>query len=94
MSTTAVADKDLPPPEVTLVNAPETIEEAILRIQELEMRLEDLCRAAEIVSITKQMEIIDSFTQAGLETLKTKIQTVQPGMEDFKLTIITNKKDE
>ena len=95
MSNTAVAEKDLPPaPQVTLVNAPTTLEEAIARIQEVEMRLEDLSRACEIAVITRQFEIVDTFARNANETLEKKIQTVQPTVEDFKITIVTDEKEE
>jgi len=91
--TTVVPEKELPDMEVKLVNAPENLEDAIKRILELEMRLEDLVRAAEIASITRQMEIIESFAQVANESLKTKIEMVQPSAEDLKVTIITNEKE-
>ena len=85
---TAVAEKDLPPAEVKFLNAPETLEVAIERIMEVEMRLEDLARASEIASITRQFEMLDSFKMAADECLQTKITIEQPTAEDFKLTVI------
>ena len=92
MSTsTAVADKDLPQnTEVVYVNAPTTIDEAIARILELEMRLEDLSRATEIASITGQYHILDGFRGSADESLKLKICIEQPDFGDLKLTVITN----
>lgn len=92
-TTTAVPEKELPTPEVVLVNAPETLEDAIQRIIKAEMCLEDLVRAAEIVGITKQLEILDTFTRAADEYLKTKIEMIQPSAENFKVTIITDEKE-
>ena len=95
MSTTQVAEKDLPPaPEVKLINAPETLEDAIKRIMEVEMRLEDLSRACEIAVITRQFEIVETFTQSANESLINKIVMEQPSLDDFKLTVITDEKEE
>jgi hypothetical protein len=93
MSTTAVEEKDLPVPQATLINAPDNLELAIDRIMELEMRLEDLVRACEIATITRQIEMIDSFAQAAAESLKTKITIEQPTAEDFKITVITDQQN-
>ena len=89
--TSAVADKDLPKVlEVVYVNAPTTIDEAIARILELEMRLEDLSRATEIASMTGQYNILDGFRSSADESLKLKIVIEQPDFGDLKLTVITN----
>ena len=93
MTTTAVNEKDLPVPEAKLVGAPETLELAVERIMELEMRLEDLARACEIASITRQFEMYESFVNAAQESLKTKIQIEQPSAEDLKLTVITDDRE-
>jgi hypothetical protein len=94
MSTTAVNEKDLPVPEAKIVGAPETLELAVDRIMELEMRLEDLVRACEIASITRQLEMVDSFAMAAQESLKSKIQIEQPTAEDLKITVITDDKED
>jgi hypothetical protein len=94
MSNTAVNEKDLPLPQAVLHNAPEDLESAIERIMELEMRLEDLVRACEIASITRQMEMIDSFAQSAAECLANKITIEQPTAEDFKITVITDKEED
>lgn len=93
MSTTAVNEKDLPVPEAKLIGAPETLELAVERIMELEMRLEDLSRACEIASITRQFEMYESFVNDAQESLKTKIQIEQPSAEDLKLTVITDDRE-
>jgi hypothetical protein len=94
MSSTAVKEEDLPQvPEAVLVNKPETIEDAIARIMELEMRLEDLSRAVEIASITRQFELLDGFKSSADDTLKNKILIEQPDMGEFKVTIVTDKDD-
>lgn len=95
MSNTAVQEKDLPQvAEVVYVNAPETIGDAVKRILELEMRLEDLSRAVEIASITRQFELLEGFKSSADETLKNKIVIEQPDMGEFKVTIVTDKEDD
>jgi len=93
-NTTSVADKDLPPVIAPrFVNAPETVEDAIKRIMEVEMRLEDLSRAAEIAQITRQFEMLDSFKMAADDCLKTKIEIEQPSADGFKITIVSDEED-
>jgi hypothetical protein len=95
MDSTAVAEKDLPPaPAVQLNNAPETLEAAIQRIMEAEMRLEDLARACEIASITRQLEIVEAFKTAADEYLQNKITINQPDTGDIKLNVITGELDQ
>lgn len=91
--TTAVPEKELPQmPQPILHNAPETLEAAIERIMELEMKLEDLSRASEIASITRQFEILDSFKREADECLEKKIVIEQPNSgQDMKLTVITGQ---
>lgn len=93
--TTAVPEKELPQmPQPILHNAPETLESAIERIMELEMKLEDLSRASEIATITRQFEILDSFKREADECLEKKIVIEQPSSgQDMKLTVITGQLD-
>lgn len=93
--TTVVAEKDIPQmPTPTLHNAPETLEDAIQRLMDVEMKLEDLSRACEIASITRQFEILESFKREADSCLEKKITIEQPGSgEDMKLTIITGQLD-
>jgi hypothetical protein len=93
MSNTAVNEKDLPTTKVKFINAPEDLDTAIERIMELEMRLEDLVRACEIATITRQIEMIDSFAGIANDSLANKIIIDQPTAEDLKLTVITNNKN-
>lgn len=93
MSNTAVSEKDLPAPEAIFHNTPKTLESAIERIMELEMRLEDLARACEIVQITRQLELLEGFATSAVDCLVNKITIEQPTAEDFKLTVITDKED-
>lgn len=73
------------------LNAPTDMQDAIDRIMELEMRLEDLARAAEIVEITRQFELFEGFRKAADETLEKKITIDRPIPEEkMKITIVTN----
>jgi len=92
MSNTQVDEKDLPAVQKIYTNAPETVEAAIARIMELEMRLEDLSRASEIAMITRQFDMMESFKTAADASLLNKIVVEQPTAEDFKLTVITDEK--
>ena len=92
MTTTKVDERDLPQVERHYENAPASIEAAIKRIMELEMRLEDLSRASEIAMITRQFDMMESFKSAADDCLQDKITIVQPTSEDFKLTIVTDSK--
>ena len=94
-TTTAVDEKDLPAiPEPTYENAPETLEDAIERLLKVEMLLEDLSRAVEIASITRQLDMLDSFKQTADDYLAGKVQIVQPDMGEFKVTVITDEEVE
>lgn len=93
-NTTSVSEKDLPVPEVTYVNAPTTIGESVKRLLEVEMILEDLSRAVEIAQITGQFNLVEGFRYAADEYLKGKIQIEQPDMGEFKVTIVTDDKDD
>jgi hypothetical protein len=88
MSTTQVEEKDLPKVETVYLNAPTSIEAAIARIMEVEMRLEDLSRACEIAAITGQFNILESFRSEADSALLTKITIEQPTAEDFQLTVV------
>lgn len=93
MSNTKVDEKDLPAVQKIYTNAPETVEEAIARIMELEMRLEDLSRATEIAMITRQFDMMESFKAAADEALIDKIIIDQPSAENFKLTVVSDQED-
>lgn len=77
------------------LNVPADMQAAVDRIMELEMRLEDLSRAAEIVEITRQFELFEGFRAAADDALKTKIEINRPIPEEkMKITIITNGEEE
>jgi hypothetical protein len=93
-STTTVDEKDLPNLAPTYENAPETVEEAVQRLLRVEMILEDLSRAVEIASITRQMDMLDGFKQTADDYLTGKIQIVQPDGGDLNLTVVEGEIDE
>ena len=62
----------------TYTNAPETIEDAIERILELELRLADLHRAAEIAVAVKDFSLIEGQMPEAEKTLETKIIVEYP----------------
>ena len=81
-------------PRENYLNAPADMQAAIDRIMELEMRLEDLARAVEISTITRQLEILEGFVASANETLVNKITIDRPIPEEkMKITIITDKKE-
>lgn len=91
VNTTAVDEKDIPAlPEPTYHNAPEDVPSAIERIMQLEMRLEDLCRAVEIAQITRQFEILEGFKSQADECLQSKIVIEQPDYGPIKITVLTD----
>lgn len=91
VNTTAVDEKDIPAlPKPTFHNAPEDIPSAIERIMQLEMRLEDLCRAVEIAQITRQFELLEGFKNQADECLQSKIVIEQPDYGPMKITVLTD----
>ena len=93
-NTTSVDEKDIPKLEPVYHNAPETLEDAIQRILHVEMLLEDLSRATEIASITRQFEILDGFKRTADDYLAGKITIEQPTAEDLKLTVVEGEVSE
>lgn len=93
MDNTSVDQKDLLAVEVTYVNAPENLDDAIQRVLKVEMLLEDLSRAVEIAQITGQLNLLESFRTSAEDYLKDKIVIVQPE-GPANITIITNETEE
>lgn len=92
--TTQVENKDLPTmSEVTYLGAPETLEDAVQRLLQVEMLLEDLCRAAEIAAITRNLDVLESFKRAADDYLQEKIKIQQPDYGPMKITVITDQAD-
>ena len=71
-----------------LHNAPEDYASAVERIMELEMRLEDLARAAEIVEITRQFELFEGFRNEANTALTTKITYKREHNGDMNITVV------
>jgi hypothetical protein len=74
-------------------NAPKDYFAAVKRIMELEMRLEDLARASEIVEITRQFELFEGFRKAADESLTNKMTIKRENTGDMNLTVITGQLD-
>lgn len=74
-------------------NAPKDYFTAVKRVMEIEMRLEDLSRAAEIAAITGQMELITGFREAADASLATKMSIKREATGDMNLTVITGQLD-
>lgn len=76
------------------LNAPADLQTAVERIMELEMRLEDLARAAEIAEITQNVGMIEGFRRDAEAALANKITIDRPVPQDkMKITILTNGKE-
>lgn len=74
-------------------NAPQDYFNAVKRIMELEMRLEDLSRASEIVEITRQFELFEGFRKAADESLQSKMTIKREVTGDMNLTVVTGQLD-
>lgn len=81
-------------PEVIYHNAPEDLESARERIMELEMRLADLHRAAEIAQMCKDFSLLEAFLKPSEDALANKIVMECPKTGPMKITIVTDKKEE
>jgi hypothetical protein len=75
-----------------LHNAPEDLETAIARIMELELRLGDLHRAAEIAVAVRDFTLIEGQMPEAEQSLEKKIVVEYPHV-DQKLTVITGTFD-
>lgn len=74
-------------------NAPQDYFNAVKRIMEIEMRLEDLARAAELAEITGQINMIESFRKQAEESLQNKMTIKRGPTGDMNLTVVTGKLD-
>jgi len=72
------------------LNAPEDLDSAVQRIMVLEVALEDLARAVEIATISRQFDLVEGFRSRADDLLANKIIIEQPTNSDFKLTIVDN----
>ena len=89
---TAVDKRDLPADQKPIYhNAPEDVEQAVERIMELEMRLEDLVRATEIAEASGQWHIIGGFRLDADSALKNKITVEYPQSDQPNITLITGE---
>lgn len=74
-------------------NAPADMDAAIERIIELELRLGDLHRAAEIACVVKDFTLIEGQMPEAEKSLETKIVVEYPGAGHAPITVITGTYD-
>jgi hypothetical protein len=74
-------------------NAPEDLDAAIKRILELELRLEDLHRAAEIAVAVRDFTLIEGQMPEADKALSTKIVVEYPNSGHQPITVITGTYD-
>jgi hypothetical protein len=87
------ADEEIAYAKEAIENAPETYLDAVKRIMEVEMRLEDLARSAEIAEITGQYNLMEGFRKSADESLEKKITIKREATGDMNLTVVTGKLD-
>jgi len=74
------------------LNAPTDMQDAIDRIMELEMRLEDLARASEIAEFSNNYQMIRGFRESAEAALENKITIDRPiPTESMKITVVTGE---
>lgn len=81
-------------PLIKLVNAPETLEDAIERIMRLEMCLDDLARATEIAQFSKQYHLAETYIREAEELLEARIVIPEEEHSDFKFTLLEGEVSE
>jgi hypothetical protein len=74
-------------------NAPADMDAAIQRILELELRLGDLHRAAEIAVVVRDMTLIEGQMPEAEKALENKIVVEYPGAGHAPITVITGTYD-
>jgi hypothetical protein len=74
-------------------NAPEDLEKAIERILELELRLGDLHRAAEIAVVVRDFTLIEGQMPEAEKSLENKIIVEYPSNGHAPLTVVTGTYD-
>ena len=77
-----------------LENAPETLEDAVRRIMQLETALDDLVRATEIAQYSKQYHLAEVYMAQAEELLQDRIIVPELEQGDFNLTVIEGNADE
>lgn len=71
-------------------DARKIVEDLQVRLMQCEMHLEDLARCAEIVQMTNQFHLLDSFTSVANEYLKDKLEIPEEEPKEMKINIITD----
>ena len=80
-------------PQPIYHGAPEDLGKAIDRIMELELRLGDLHRAAEIATVVRDFTLIEGQMPEAEKALETKIEVEYPGAGHSPITVITGQYD-
>jgi hypothetical protein len=80
-------------PKPTYHGAPEDMDKAIDRILELELRLEDLHRAAEIAVAVRDFTLIEGQMPEADKTLEKKIVVEYPNAGPGPITVLTGTYD-
>lgn len=75
---------------VDIEKAQELIGSFQIKLMQCEMHLEDLVRSAEIVTLTKQFHLLDSFMNVANEYLTDKLEMPEQELQDMKIRIITD----
>lgn len=86
-------EEELAATKQAIENAPESYLDAVKRIMEVEMRLEDLSRAVEIAEITGQINLVEGFRKAADESLEKKITMKRENTGDLNITVVTGELD-
>jgi hypothetical protein len=73
-----------------LENAFTDLDEANYRIFQLEAKMDDLIRAVEIAVVSRQFNLIDAFSEAATEALKTRLVVKDDGPTKVNLTVYEN----
>lgn len=80
-------------PKPTYHGAPENMDAAIERILDLELRLGDLHRAAEIATVVRDFTLIEGQMPEAEKALETKIVVEYPNAGHGPITVITGDYD-
>lgn len=61
------------------------------RLFDVEMKLDDLARSAEIAILTNQFHLLNSFIEAATECLGNRLEVPEEDTQDLKLNVIVNE---
>ena len=61
------------------------------RLFDVEMKLDDLARSAEIATITNQFHLLNSFIESANACLQDRLEVPEEEPQDLKLNVIVNE---